>query len=295
MTAPRVLWRRMSRGLLLAGFGVFLLLTTTGFLPRFFWLNALRFWPVLLIGLGVRLVFERSRAPWAILLSPLLILGTMTWVAAATPEPWTGSWDTVRVDRPDTAGKWRLRGRMVFASVDLAARPLEESLLVTGRTAGMGPGVVTSRDWSRGMTVDLDGDVHGWIWPDAGARSRRWELELSDRDPVSLDFDVAFARGTLDFESATVPDVGLDGAFNDLTLRLGTPESPSRIDLDGAFNRIELVVPPGTPISVRTDGLLNLVRGRERRGRTAGPGWILNVEGAFNRIVVRYDAAGRPM
>ena len=30
------------------------------------------FWPILLVGLGVRLLFERSRAPWAILLSPLL-------------------------------------------------------------------------------------------------------------------------------------------------------------------------------------------------------------------------------
>jgi len=295
MTAPRVLWRRMSRGLLLAGFGFFLLLTTTGFLPRFFWLNALRFWPILLIGLGVRLVFERSRAPWAILLSPLLILGTMTWVAAATPEPWTGSWDTVRVERPDTTEKWRVRGRMVFASVDLAARPLEEGLLVTGRTAGMGPDVVTSSNWSRGMIVDLDGDVHGWIWPDTGAQSRRWELELSDRYPVSLDFDAAFASGTLDFESATVPGVGLDGAFNDLTLRLGTPASSSRIDLDGAFNRIELVVPPGTPVSVRTEGPLNMIRGRERTRGTAGPGWILNVEGAFNRVVVRSDSTGHHM
>ena len=49
----------------LIGFGVFLMLTTLGVLPWSFWLDVARLWPVLLIGMGLRLIFERSAMRWA--------------------------------------------------------------------------------------------------------------------------------------------------------------------------------------------------------------------------------------
>ena len=57
-----IAWWRVAQGLQLAGFGVFLLLTTQGLLRWSFWAEAASFWPVLLVGAGLRLVFERSRA-----------------------------------------------------------------------------------------------------------------------------------------------------------------------------------------------------------------------------------------
>ena len=76
MSDPRRAWRRISRGLIMAGLGVFLLLNTTGVVPWSFWLLLLPLWPVCLIAIGLRLVFERSRFAAGVLLSPLLLLGT---------------------------------------------------------------------------------------------------------------------------------------------------------------------------------------------------------------------------
>ena len=79
--APGIAWRRAARGLTLIGIGVFLLLNTTGLLPWSFWGDLLDYWPVLLVAIGIRMVFDRSAAPWLALLGPVLSLATMTWVA----------------------------------------------------------------------------------------------------------------------------------------------------------------------------------------------------------------------
>jgi hypothetical protein len=61
-----------------------------------------------------------------------------------------------------------------------------------------------------------------------------------------------------------------------------------RLDWEGAFNHLEVVVPDDVPVSVSSDGFLNLVDGRDRRDRS-GPGYHLSIDGAFNRIVVRAE------
>ena len=54
MTESRIAWRRVSRGLVFIGFGVFFFLSTQGMLHRGFWLDALSFWPVFLIATSAR-------------------------------------------------------------------------------------------------------------------------------------------------------------------------------------------------------------------------------------------------
>ena len=80
-----------------------------------------------------------------------------------------------------------------------------------------------------------------------------------------------------------------EGAFNDLTLRLGTPRTDTRVTLDGAFNRLEMVVPEDTPVRVSTNGVNNLVDRRPNRGELSGPAYRLRSDGAFNRVVIRSD------
>ena len=93
MSSAPIAWRRVARGLNVIGVGVFLLLSTQGLLHPGFWLDAVAFWPVLLIALGLRLMFERSRAPWAVLLSPLLVVGTLSYVAWGPADPVATDWE----------------------------------------------------------------------------------------------------------------------------------------------------------------------------------------------------------
>ena len=79
---PRADWGKAAEGIQLAGFAVFLLLNTTGALPWSFWLDAIALWPVLVMSAGVKIAFEKSRAPWLLLLRPVLVLGALAWLAS---------------------------------------------------------------------------------------------------------------------------------------------------------------------------------------------------------------------
>src|SRR5882672_162363 len=137
MTEQEIGWRRISKGLTLAGIGTFLLLTTLGVLTWSFWIDALAFWPVLLVAVGWRLIFERSRTPWLVMLSPLLILGMLTFVALRPPSvsPGGEDWTPLRVERSSEAGPWTLEGKLALSRLQIAAGPVPSGVLLEGRSA----------------------------------------------------------------------------------------------------------------------------------------------------------------
>ena len=290
MSESRIRWRRVSRGLTFIGFGVFCLLSTQGLLHRGFWLDALAFWPVLLIAMGLRVMFTRSRAPWVALLSPLVIMATLGYVAWRGPEPPSTDWQTVRAVRNPQAANWSLDARMALSDLDVRAGSVAPGMLLQGRTAPSFLGSVRVSDRRDPPRVYLrdsrwdSGDLH--FLP---GRRHRWEVDVADDLPMTLHLQTAFAEGDLDLEPVDVTRVDLDGAFNDLTLRLSAPRADTRVSLEGAFNRLELVIPEDTPVRVSTDGFINLVDRRAFVPEQNGPAYLLRSEGAFNRVVIRSE------
>ncbi len=290
MSESRIAWRRVSRGLVLIGFGVFFFLSTQGLLHRGFWLDALAYWPVILIALGLRLMFDRSKAPWAVLLSPLIIMGTLSYVAWRGGEPLSTDWKTVQAARDPHVEAWSLEARMALADLDLRAGAVAPGMLLQGRTAPSNRGSVRVSDRGASSRVSLrggrwrSGRVH--FLP---GRRHVWDVDVADDLPLTLHLDTAFVEGELDLETIEVARVDLDGAFNDLTLRLGAPLTDTRVDLEGAFNHLELVVPEDTPVRVSTDGFINLVDRRSNARKLSGPAYRVRSDGAFNRVVIRSE------
>jgi hypothetical protein len=78
---PAADWGRVADGVFLAGLGAFFLLATTRGVPDGFWVEAVSFWPVLLVSWGIRIVFEKTRMQWGVLLGPAVVLSTLFWLA----------------------------------------------------------------------------------------------------------------------------------------------------------------------------------------------------------------------
>lgn len=282
-----ITWGRVSRGLYLIGFGTILFLNTQDILPWTFWREALVYWPVGLVALGIRLLFERTRAPWMILLGPFLVLGILTWVSLRPTPMLQHSWGALDAARPEDAKSWSLAARMAMVSLDMEARDLPKGKLVEGR--GSPPGRsevrVTRRRGSPRVRV---GARHGtWKMFTLPGFPRRMELGVTRDLPVAVELDLAFVEGTIDLAAAPVSRFEMDGAFNDLKLTLGAPASDVRLEFDGAFTRVTLLVPPETPVHVDADGFLNFVHGRAGEGSLRGPGYHLDLDGAFNSLTVR--------
>jgi hypothetical protein len=289
MTESRIVWARMSRGLWFIGLGVFCLLSTQGLLHRGFWFDALAFWPVLLITLGLRMVFERSRTPWVVLFSPLILVGILSYVARRGPEPRPTDWTPVRALRDAQVESWTLEARVALADLDLRAGSLAPGVLLEGRTTTTAAGSVRVSDRGDSSRVTLGARrwrSGAYLVP---ATRQAWDMNVANALPVALRLSTAFAEGDIDFRSIEVTRVDEEGAFNDLTLRLGEPRTDTRVNLEGAFNRLVLVVPERTPVRVSTDGFLNLVDRRPDRGRLSGPAYRVRSTGAFNRVVIRSE------
>lgn len=285
---PSVDWRRVARGLHWIGFGVFLLLTTLGILPWSFWLRAAEFWPVLLIGLGLRMMLAR-RVPALALVSPLVIHGTLALLALSGDRGWGSlDWKPVNVTRGEAAERWLLDGELAFTHIDIRAADLEPALLATGRAMVLGDGEPVTMSGEAVPRVLLAVPQDEWRFIVGRPPRQAYELEVAAALPMRLDLESAFTWGTIDLSQGSLSGAALDGAFNDTTLMLGAPREEVRVDYEGAFNNFEMVVPDEVPVSVSSDGFLNIVDGRPRRDRT-GPGYRLRVDGAFNRIVIRAE------
>lgn len=239
--------------------------------------------------MGVGLVFARSRAPWAVLLSPLIIMSTLGYVAWRGPAPRPTDRTAVQAVGDPGVETWTLDANVALADLDLRVGPLAPHVLVQGRTTANNGNVRVS-DRGDSSRVSLrsrrwqSGGVH--LLP---GRREAWDMDLTNTLPVRLRLATAFVDGELDFQTTEVTRVDHEGAFNDFTLRLGKPRADTRVNLEGAFNRLELVIPADTPVRVSSDGFINLVDRRPSGRSLNGPAYRLHSDGAFNRVVIRSE------
>ncbi len=292
---PRADWGRAADGIGLIGFAFLLLLCTTGVLPWSFWFDAIVLWPLLIMSAGIKIAFEKSRAPWLVLLGPAIVLGGLGWVAAgARPETTAGPWAAESAARPGEARSVRLDARVAGAWLDVESRALPAGVLADGRAAGR-------HDRSR-LETTMEGD-EARVRLVAGrrdgvvflpGRKERWEVALPTDLPVRLDVNAVGVRGRLDLSRGRVTDGEIQGVFLALDLRLPRPEQPVTLRLKGVFNATRISVPRGTPVRVHGAGLpFNAVR-RQTPGDAGAPGYDVRVEGVFTAVTVDNRHGGPP-
>ncbi len=286
--APTIAWSRVASGLNLTGIGFFLLLTTRGNLAWSFWAEAITFWPVLLIAGGLRVLFERTRYPWAVLFSPIVVLGTLSFLAWRGPDVMPLSWGELSAERPAEMERWTLSGQLAFAELEVEGRDTDEAQLAAGRMSPAEGGRlrVSERDGRAIVRARRERPGRGNVILLLPRDQQRWELGVSQKFPMRIDMDLAAVEGSVRVAETPVERVEIEGAFNRLRLELGAPAENVRLDLGGAFNDFELVVPRDTGVRVTTDGPLNVVDGRSEQPAEDGPRYLVRMNGLCNRIVV---------
>jgi hypothetical protein len=289
MSEARIAWRKASRGIYLLGFGVFLLLTTLDYLDWSFWLRALSLWPLILVAAGVRMIFERGVAPWAVLLSPAIVFATLAWVAITTPEIRAGSWGRVFADAPGHPSAWSFEAKAALTEIGMVSGDLAEGRLLEGRLFPEDERAVHVREWGGTARVDLSSFRRGRAVILPPALSRTWDLTLARDLPLSLSIRGGMTEGGVDLGAGRISRLEVAGALHDLRFRLPHPAGKVPISIRGAFNEIEIKLPADTPVSVSSEGPMNFVDGRRSPPRSGGPGYRVRVGGFMNRVRVLDD------
>jgi hypothetical protein len=286
-------WKNATDGIQLIVFGAFLLLTTQGVLPWSFWFEAVTLWPVLLVGAGLRMIFERSRLPWVMLLSPVLIASALVWVArGGQPAQAQGPWVAREAARPADVSSWRLEAKGLLGRIDLDARPLDEGLLVRGTSSSRNGGERIEVRANEGKAVvSLRGPRETWPFSMRAARGDAWKLDIAPDLPLLLEVHGVGGTGEADLARGNLKQGVIAGVFNSLEVRLPAPTTETNFKVQGVFNSIRLLVPAGTPVRARSDGVLNSV---DRPSGGDGPAYLVSAEGVMNTVEVVEAPALKP-
>ena len=294
-TRPRADWAKAAEGIQLAGFAVFLLLNTTGVLPWSFWLDAISLWPVLIMSAGVKIAFEKSRAPWLLLLGPALVLGSLAWLASGNrPQAPAGPWEEAVLARPEGARSVDLEASLVGSRLRFtSATDVPQERLVDGRSVGRSEKTRFDVRTENGVAeVRLDGGKPNVVFV---PRAReRWELRLPAELPLALRIRGAGVGGELDLTAASKAAFRTEGVFIGVAARLPAPREETEIRMNGVFNSLSLSVPEGTPVRVHGPGLPFNAVDRGVRGAEGRPGYDVRMQGVFSAVGVITDRTISP-
>ena len=283
---PKADWKRAADGIGMAGFAVFLLLNTTGVLPWSFWADAIALWPLLIMSAGIKIAFERTRAPWLVLLGPALVLSGLAWVATgARSDVPLGPWKSEGpLPRPEGAKHVKLDLKMFGSRLQVTARELEDGALADARSIERGASAslsVKREDDTAHVRLDASEGRGVVVLP---GRRQRWELGVPTELPLSYSIHGAMVRSRFDLGRGRFEGGQIDGVFLATQVTLPAPSATVKLRLNGVFNALRINVPEGTPVRVHGTGFpFNAVK-RRVVGAEGQPGYEIDVDGIFNAV-----------
>ncbi len=238
--------------LLLVGFGVVAL----G--QRFGWFDLnpgeiiANFWPLLLIGLGIDLIFGRHRVWVGVILAVLVfggmaatvaVLGSNLATVSSAPQPFSDPLANVR------------SARVVFdgsaSTISLRALPAEDAQLLSGSFTSSRAALRHEFSLDDGVAqVRLDSKQQGWFV--FGSDRRAWDVALSPAVPLDLDLDFSAVSVDVDLRNLQITTIKLDISAGDGTITLPDSGKPT-ITLDASAATLVLVLPAGVEARITAD------------------------------------------
>jgi signal transduction histidine kinase len=242
--------------------GIVLLLQVTGVLEWRIWGTLWKFWPVLIIVIGLSLFLPR-RYGWLMTLLTLAIFGICLWISALQYVP-NLSHDVTLVEQRFTypvIGVEQVSARIESGTGLIFIADLlqtDQQLLCE---------INDSRDFQnkpekRILTMETDftrnngtvtvnvKPVEGKSWDDWLVS---WGLRFSQHIPLSLDVSGDGSRFNMRLESLDVEKLRLEMDVCSGWLTLPTSAGETTIDIDMDVSNLEITVPEGVAVKIKAD------------------------------------------
>ncbi len=291
--------------LILIVVGALFLLSNLGLLTWGFWDTMWRFWPVILVLIGIEVLFGRT---WPLLggilavvvLASVLILsaamsGGFVQPVAAGPAGGeriveeAGSLTSAKVELDFGAGSMAV-GSLQGDSANLAEVDI---------TRGSG-GTSVDRRFSRSngegnLVLKSKGPSSLPLGPGGGDS---WDVRLNQTLPLSLRIKTGASRSSLDLTDLTVADLRIDVGASTLELKLPRAGSTKATVKAGAAT-VKIEIPPTMAARIRAKGGLSAMEVDQERFPRSGDYYVssnwdsatdrveLDVEGGVASVTVR--------
>ncbi|HEX8969506.1 MAG TPA: DUF5668 domain-containing protein [Chloroflexota bacterium] len=264
--------------------GVFLL-QNAGYLPPNFWMGLWRFWPLILVLVGIELLFAH-RLSWLILVGlgvVVLVLGGVA-AGASMPTPLAGP-SITNVVQTGLSGSTQATVTLRFGAGQLNIGPLQSPRpddLATMTYEGPPQLAVEPRyTVTNGgigrleyQTTGRPSSGPGW-WPFASSRpgGASVDIGLSPNVPIpSLTVETGAADAHLDLSSLRVSTVDLSVGAATAWVQFPASVAQTRANIRGGASTITIVVPPGVAAQIQHRGGLSTLHVDQNRFPPVGDG-----------------------
>jgi len=289
--------------IILIAIGVLFLLNNFGLLPWGVWELVWRFWPLILILVGLDILIGWSRSgiatALALILGLLLILGCLLAAIYCGP-PERGMEMESLVQEMGGVGEADIEIKL--AAGELIIGSLTDSPnLMEGQFQYRGEGLRASKSFevldSKGR-LRLESRRGAFFWP-FGGRGYRWDIELTPQIPLALSIETGIGGAALDLRGLQVASLDLKVGVGSVNVVFPASAGLTIAKVDGGVGDLTLEIPSNVAAMIKMDlgiGSLDIDEGRFPKSgdRYLSPDFAtaenrleLEVDGGIGRISVR--------
>ncbi len=277
-------------GIFLLFLGIVFLLQTLNVLRWGLWGTLWRFWPVLIIVIGLGILLRRYNA-WLVSLLVLAILGACLGVAIWQYSPSLSSGIVTKSYSEPLDSLERVQIEMDFSagSITISSLPLGSPSLVE-----IDSEVRNNRETMSIDFIQQDGEgklylstVNQRFWGEAGIR---WEVRFTKSIPLAINIKSAASSMELDLSGLKVTELRLDVDAGNYIVT--TPSTAGTIDIEIEANvaNIEVTIPDGVAAKIQVDTNLSALDVDESRFPQQGDYYVSdNFNTAQNRVYLIID------
>ncbi len=251
-------------GLFLIGIGLLFLLNSLGIATFRIWYLLSRFWPLILILIGLNIILKKTKLWWIV---PILIFVIFIG-AIVMPEPMIRRFDTgsftfylndqersgvYKEDREFDNELNKLKVNLKYGANRLRVGKIinEDNLYdVDIDYRGEVPTVYYNRTNNNGdLRVEQAKKIN------VGNGSEKWEVNLTNKIPIDINVSAGAGDLMLDLEGLKVDDLNIDAGLGQISIRY--PDYNNETEISAGASNIKLVIPEETAFRIETSTVLN--------------------------------------
>jgi len=255
---------RLNIGFLFISAGIIIFLILQGRLTWGVFIDMARFWPVLLIAIGIEFLFKKTRLWPLTLLSPLLVMGVVWGVVYShlhgeegLPLPYAvfrqqreeTSWS---YPLPSKISSWSLALNFEAGKLNLDSPPPVENLIAANFTfTGVEPKISTSESEE---SVEI-----AFSSPSIGkSYQKKWEVRVSEEAPLNLSVDANAARIQLHLQKVPLKSLRVDADVSTVNIWLGDKtQGEAEVNIQANVTSLIVHVPEECGLSLSPETTLS--------------------------------------
>jgi len=279
-------------GISLLFLGVVFLLQTLDVIPWGLWGTLWRFWPVLIIIIGLSILLKRYN-PWLVSALVLAMLFACLGIAAWQYEPSLPAGQTTKSYSEPLGNLERAQIEIDFTAGSLTVNSLSPSSLnfveAESRMSNGDGGMRADfhQQGGEGRLRLSTGQVNRQFWDEAGLS---WEVRFTRNIPLTIEVESAASNLNLDLSELEVTSLRVNINAGNCRVQMPSSTGTTYAYIEANVANVEVTIPDGVAFRLKADVDLGVFEVDENRFPKKGTYYMSpDFESAQNRIELELD------